>query len=73
MHLPQYDLRNPAVKDKNITYAAAARSNLDVTITMRSANIKLQNIIILRATVSEIAAPKPDLDAKAEKKRFWNT
>jgi hypothetical protein len=23
--------------------------------------------------VSEIAPPKPDLDAKADKRRFWNT
>ena len=31
---------------------------------------ELQNTIELRATVSQIAAPKPDLDAKAEKRRF---
>ena len=31
---------------------------------------ELQNTIELRAMVSEIAAPKPDLDAKAEKRRF---
>ena len=37
-------------------------------ITMRSAETELQNTIELRATVSAIAAPKPDLDAKAEKK-----
>ena len=36
--------------------------------TMRSAETELQNAIELRATASEIAAPKPDLDAKAEKK-----
>ena len=41
---------------------------------MRSAEIELQNAIELRAAVSEIAAPKPeDLDAKAEKRRFWST
>ena len=28
--------------------------------------------IELRATASEIAAPKPDLDAKAEKRQFWS-
>ena len=38
--------------------------------TMRSADTELQNTLELRATVSEIAAPKPDLDAKAEKRRF---
>ena len=43
-------------------------SNLDAAITMRSAETELQNAIELRATVSEIAAPKPDLDTKAEKK-----
>ena len=32
---------------------------------------ELQNTIELRATGSEIAAPKPDLDAKAKKRRFW--
>ena len=35
---------------------------------MRSAETELQNTIELRATASAIAAPKPDLDAKAEKK-----
>ena len=34
---------------------------------MRSAETELQNTIELRATASAIAAPKPDLDAKAEK------
>ena len=33
----------------------------------------MQNTKELRATASEIAAPKPDLSAKAEKKRFRNT
>ena len=37
---------------------------------MRFAAIELQNATELRATASEIAAPKPDLDAKAEKRRF---
>jgi len=38
---------------------------------MRSdAETELQNTIELRATVSEIAAPKPDLDAKAKKNDF---
>ena len=35
-------------------------------ITMRSAESELQNTIELRATASEIAAPKPDLGAKAK-------
>ena len=35
---------------------------------MRSAETELQNAIELRATVSEIAAPKPDLDAQSRKK-----
>ena len=44
--------------------------NLDAAITMRSAKAELPNTIELRATASEIAAPKPkpDLDAKAKKK-----
>ena len=68
MHPLQYDLRSPAAKDNSITHAAAAPSNLDAAITMRSAETELQNTIELRATGSEIAAPKPDLDAKAKKK-----
>ena len=69
----QYDLRSSAAKDNSITNAATARSNLDAAITMRSAETDLQNIIELRATASEIAAPKPHLDAKATKRRFWST
>ena len=64
----QYDLRSPAAKDNSITHAAVARSNLDEAITMRSAETELQNTIELRATGSEIAAPKPDPDARAKKK-----
>ena len=56
----QYDLRDPAAKDNSITNAATARSNLDAPITMRSAETELQNTIELRATASEIVAPKPD-------------
>ena len=66
----QYDLRCSAAKDNSITHAAAAPSNLDAATTMRSAETELQNTIELRATVSEIAAPKPDLDAKAKKNDF---
>ena len=69
----QYDLRDPAAKDNSITHAAVARSNLDAAITMRSAETELQNTIELRATASETAAPKPDLDAKAKKRRFCST
>ena len=58
-----------AAKENSITHAAAAPSNLDAAITVRPAETELQSTIELRATVSEIAAPKPeDLDAKAEKK-----
>ena len=56
----QYDLRDPAAKDNSITNAVTARSNLDAAITMRSAETELQNTIELRATASEIVAPKPD-------------
>ena len=66
----QYDC--PAAKDNSITHAAAAPSNLVAAITVRSAPSELRNKIELRATASEIAAPKPDFDAKA-KKRFWST
>ena len=69
----QYDFWSPAAKDNSITNAATARSNLDAAITMRSAETELQNTIELRATASEIVAPKPDLDARAKKRRFWST
>ena len=69
----QYDLRDPAAKVNSITNAATARSNLDAAITMRSAETELQNTIELRTTASEIVAPKPDLDARAKKRRFWST
>ena len=66
----QYDLRSPAAKDNSITHAAVARSNLDAAITMRSAETELQNTIELRATGSEIAAPKPDGSRRPKKRRF---
>ena len=65
MHPLQYDLRSSAAKDSSITHAAAAPSNLDAAIPMRSAETELQNTIELRTTASEIAALKPDLGAKA--------
>jgi len=64
----QYDLQSSTAKD--ITHAAAAPSNIHAAIPMRSAETKLQNTEELRATVSEIAAPTPELDAKAEKRQF---
>ena len=70
MHLLQYDLRSPVAKDNSIAHAAAAPSNLDAAIAMRSAETELQNTIELRTTASEIVAPKPDLDARAKKRRF---
>ena len=64
----QYDLRSPAAKNNSITNAATARSNLDAAITMRSAETELQNTIELRATASEIAAPKPGMSTPERKK-----
>ena len=65
----QYDLRSPAAKDNSITHAATAWSNLDAAITMRSAETELQNTIELRATASEIVAPKPDPDRRQSEKK----
>ena len=69
----QDDLRSRAAKDNSITNAATARRNLDAAITIRSAETEVQNTIELRAMASEIAAPKPDLDARAKKRRFCST
>ena len=70
----QYDLRSPAAKNNGITHAATVRSNLDAAITMRSAETELQNTIELRATASEIVAPKPGISTPERKKRrVWNT
>ena len=68
MHPLQCDLRDPAAKDNTITHAAAAPSNLDAAITMRSTVTELQNTIELRATASKTAAPKPDSRRQSEKK-----
>ena len=38
----------------------------------RSAETELQSTIELRATASEFVASKPDLDARAKKRRFWS-
>ena len=64
----QYDLRCSAAKDNSITHAAAAPSNLDTAITMRSAETELQNTKELRATGSETAAPKPRSRRQSDKK-----
>ena len=64
----QYDLQSSAAKDNSITHAAAAPSNLDAATTMRSAETELQNTIELRATASEIAAPKPGSRRQSDKK-----
>ena len=64
----QDDFRDPAAKDNSITNAATARSNFDAVIAIGSAETELQNTIEVRATASEIVAPQPDLDARAEKK-----
>ena len=61
-----HDLPSPAAKENSIRHAAMKPSNLDAAITMRSAETELQNTVELRAKASKIAAPKPDLDAKAE-------
>ena len=45
MQTLQYYLRDPAAKKNSITHAAAARSNLDAAITLRSAETDLQNTI----------------------------
>ena len=69
-------LRLSAAKRNSITHAAAARSNLDAAIPLRSADTELQNTIELRTTAPQIAAilqlQNRDLDAKAEKRRFWS-
>ena len=64
----QYDLRCSAAKGNSITLAAAAPSNLDAAIPMRSAETELQNTIELRAMASEIAAPKPGSRRQSDKK-----
>ena len=56
----QDDLWSRAAKNNSMTNAATVRRNLDAAIAMRSAETELQNTIELRATASEIVAPKPD-------------
>ena len=50
-------------------HAAAAPSNLDAAITMRSAQTELPNTKELRATASEIALPKLDIPTSEQKNR----
>ena len=63
----QWDLRCTAAKDNSITHAAVAPTNLDAATPMRFADTALQNTIQLRTAAQDITAPKPALDAKAEK------
>ena len=61
------DLRCSAAKHNTITHAAVAPRNLDAATPMRFADTALQNTIQLRTAAQDITAPKPDLDAEAEK------
>ena len=45
-----------------------APRSLDAATTLRVADTALQNTIQLRKAAQSITAPKPDLDAKAEKR-----
>ena len=65
-----FDLRLPAAKRNSITHAAAARSNLDAAIPLRSADTELQNTIELCTTQIAVILQlqnRMDLDAKARK------
>ena len=67
-HSLQDDFRDPAAKNNSIINTAAARSNLDAAITMRSAETELQNTIKLRATASEIiSSARPRKNLKSSK------
>jgi len=68
LHFTIYDSR----LQKTLKAAAAAR-NLDAAIPLRSAETELLNTIELRTAATQIAAPKPDPDAQAEKRRFRST
>jgi hypothetical protein len=58
------------LQNTSITHAPAAARNLDAAIPLRSAETELQNTIEVRTMATQIAAPKPDLDDQAEKRRF---
>ena len=64
-----YDLQ----LQKTIVLCTQPWHQATLTQPLQSAKTKLQNRIELRAKASEIAAPKPDLDVKAKKRRFWST
>ena len=68
----QYDLRLSAAKQNNY-YCASTRGceepgRSDPTAICRDAVAK-HNRITVRTTATQIAAPKPDPDAQAEKRR----
>ena len=65
----QYDLRRSAAKDNSITHAAAAPSNLDAAIPMRSAATELQNTIELRATASETAQLQNRIGSRRQRRK----
>ena len=69
----QDDWRDPAAKDNGITHAATARSNFDAAIAIGSAETELQNTKELRATASEIVAPKPGISTPERKKDDFET
>ena len=70
MQPQQYDMQLSAAKGNSLTHAEAAARSLNTTIPPRSADTELQSTIKLRTTATQTAAPKPDLDAKAKKRRF---
>ena len=53
---------------KKLSTVMPWRSNADLILLWN-----VQNTVELRTTASEIAAPKPDLDTKADKRRFRST
>jgi len=70
MHPLQYDLRLSAAKNNSIPQTGAAARNFHAAIPLRSAETALQNTIEVRTRATQTAAPKPDLDAQAEERRF---
>ena len=57
----QYDLRCPATKDNSLGHTAAAPSNLDAAITMRSAEAELQNTLAARTTRKNVSKMMSEL------------
>ena len=55
------------VQLQQTTHAAVAPTNFDAAITMRSADIELQNPTELSAKALKLQLQKPDLDAKGKK------